>query len=105
MVEKTYEFAVTDEKKIERIISDENIDLNHVVLTEGESLPEHFSNSNVYLVIVRGKISIGLNDEEANAYGKGSILNVPYNTKMNISNPDRDVLELFIIKSPSTFGK
>ena len=101
MAEKTYGFSITDQGKIERIISDENVDLNHIVLTEGEALPEHFSNSNVYLIIIRGTIKIGLNGEKAKIYRKGSILSIPYNTKMIISNSDKDVLEFFIVKSPS----
>lgn len=64
MVEKRYKYTVTDEKIIERIIDDKSINLNHMVLSNGTGLPEHFSNSNVYMIITRGIMSIKLQDEE-----------------------------------------
>lgn len=53
MIEKLYNYKITDEKTIERIVDDENINLNHMVLIKGTGLPEHYSNSNVYMVITR----------------------------------------------------
>jgi len=55
MVEKKYEYSITDDKIIEKIVDDENINLNHMVLVKGTGLPEHYSNSNVYMIIVRGE--------------------------------------------------
>ncbi|HZK18444.1 MAG TPA: cupin domain-containing protein [Clostridia bacterium] len=107
MVEKKYEFTLTDDKIIERIISDEHADVNHMVLPKGEALPEHYSNSNVYMVVIRGQVTLKLNDQDAHAYPKGSILNIPYKTKMNVSNQDEEILEFFVVKAPSpkTFRK
>ena len=45
--EKKYVYSLTDDKIIERIVDDENINLNHMVLVKGTNLPEHYSNSNV----------------------------------------------------------
>lgn len=102
MIEKKYNFKSTSNKKlIEKIISDENLDLNHVIFNKGDALPEHYSNSNVYLIIVSGKITIQLNSQSAQSYQAGSIVNVPYKTKMNISNQQDEVLEFFIVKAPS----
>lgn len=101
MIEKNYKYLLTNEKVIEKIVDDENIHLNHMVLVKGTGLPEHYSNSNVYMVIVRGTMSIKLNDEEANNYTIGDILNIPYNTKMNVNNFHEDVLEFFVFKTPN----
>lgn len=101
MIEKKFNFTLTDEKTIEKIVDDENINLNHMILRNGEALPEHYSNSNVYMIIVRGTMSIGLDEQDFNVYKKGEILNIPYNTKMNVRNQDEEVLEFFVVKSPN----
>lgn len=101
MLEKKYTYGLTDEKIVERIIDDQNIHLNHMVLTKGSSLPEHYSNSNVYMIIIRGRMILKLNDQESHQYANGDIINIPYNTKMNVNNQDDEVLEFFVVKSPN----
>ena len=101
MLEKAYKFTISDEKIIEKIVDDNNAAINHVVLPKGTGLPEHYSNSNVYLIILRGSVTIKLNEKVSETYRDGDILSIPYNTKMNIENSGDDVLELFIVKSPN----
>ncbi len=101
MVEKTYNFTRTSDKIIERIIDDENVAINHMVLNKGEALPEHFSNSNVYMIIIRGTITLQLGDQPTQSYPAGTIVNIPYNIKMNVSNRQEETLEFFVVKSPS----
>lgn len=101
MLEKKYLYSITDDKIIERIVDDENINLNHMVLVKGTGLPEHYSNSNVYMIIVRGKMTLQLNEQEPHIYSNGDIVNIPYKTKMNVHNQDEEVLEFFVVKSPN----
>lgn len=101
MIEKEYKYKLTDSKIIERIVSDENVDINHMVLQKTEELPIHHSNSNVYLIIIRGQMSISLDEQAQSLYLKGSIVNVPYKTKMHIYNENDEVLEFFVVKAPS----
>jgi len=101
MIEKTYNFSFSEEKTIERIMEDENAAINHVVLPFKESLPEHVSNSNVYLIILRGNLSLILEDQEEKSYKAGKVIKVPFKTKMTIVNKGREILEFFIVKSPS----
>ena len=101
MVEKKYGYMVTDEKVIEKIIEDNNVGINHMILRKGEALPQHYSNSNVYMVVVRGTVSLEIDDEKENSYPKGSMLTIPYKTKMDVSNREDETLELFVIKAPS----
>ena len=101
MIEKTYEFTIAETKTIERVIDDENVNLNHIVLEKGDSLPVHNANSNVYLVIARGVLSVSLAEQDVHAYRAGSIVNVPYGTRMHIRNEDDAVLEFFVFKSPN----
>ena len=101
MIENKYMFQQVNTKIIERIIDDENVNINHMVLTKGDSLPEHFSNSNVYMLVIKGIITLKLDEQEEHTYPAGSILTIPYNTKMNVSNQHDDVLEFFVVKAPS----
>ena len=101
LLERLYKFTRTESKVVERIIDDEHVNINHMVLRKGECLPEHFSNSNVYMVIVRGTVSLQLGEQEVHTYLSGSIINIPYNIKMNVSNQQEDILEFFVVKAPS----
>lgn len=101
MIEKNYKYLLTNEKVIEKIVDDDNIHLNHMVLVKGTGLPQHYSNSNVYMVIVRGIMTTKFNDGETTEYTVGDILNIPYNTKMNVDNFHEEVLEFFVFKTPN----
>lgn len=101
MIEKVYKMATGDDHIIERIIDDGNIHYNHMILNKDQGLPIHMSNANVYMTVVRGDLSISLNDEEAREYPAGTILNIPEGIKMNARNLYEDVLELIVVKAPA----
>ena len=104
MVEQVFSLAQGDLKAVERVIFDENVHYLHMVFPENEGLPEHFSNSNVYMTVVRGRLSIGLGEQEIHAYPAGTLLKIPFNTKMNVRNRDTDTLELIVVKAPAPKG-
>lgn len=101
MIEKTYSLSRGDEKAVEKVLFDENVHYLHMVFNKSEGLTEHFSNSNVYMTVVRGKLSIGLNDQEIHEYAAGTLLKIPFQTKMNVRNMHDDTLELIVVKAPA----
>jgi len=101
MVEKVYNMTQSDSKTVEMLISDENVHYLHMIFNNGEDLPEHFSNSNVYMTVLKGKLSIGLDEQEIHEYDKGSVLKIPFKTKMNVGNKHEEILELIIVKAPA----
>jgi len=101
MIEKVFHYSIENNTAVEKIIMDENINYLHMVFNKEEGLPEHYSNSNVYMTVIKGKLSIQLNEQEVHEYVRGDILNIPYNTKMNVKNLHDDVLELIVIKAPA----
>lgn len=101
MIEQVFNYSTTDEKVIEMLIHDENLHYNHMVLNKDERLPEHFTNSNVYMTVVRGTLSIGLGEQEIHKYPKGSVLKIPNNIKMNVINKDDETLEIIVVKAPA----
>jgi quercetin dioxygenase-like cupin family protein len=101
MVEEVYNMTYSDSKTVEMLISDENVHYIHMIFNKGEGLPEHFSNSNVYMTVINGTLSIRLDKQEIHKYNKGSILKIPFKTKMNVSNTHEETLELIVVKAPA----
>lgn len=101
MIKKTYKYTLGNDKTIEKVVADENVNINHMILNNGECLPEHHSNSNVYMVVIRGAVTLGLDENPEETFAVGSIINIAYNTKMNVCNKGDETLEIFVIKAPA----
>ncbi len=101
MIEKQYAYTLGNDKVIERIVEDDNVAINHMILGPSEALPEHNANSNVHLIIIRGQLTIRLDDQAEHQYPMGSILAIPFKTQMNLSNQSSGQLEFFVVKAPS----
>ena len=101
MIEQLFHLAQGDAKTIEKVVMDENLHYMHMILNKGEGLPEHFSNSNVYMAVLRGTLTIGLGGQEDHVYPKGSLLKIPFNMKMNVRNLHAEVLEITVVKAPA----
>ena len=85
MIEQIFKLTQGNEKTVEKVIIDENIHYMHMILNKGECLPEHFSNAkSVYITVVRGTLSATLNEQETHEYQAGTVLKVPFHTKMNL---------------------
>jgi quercetin dioxygenase-like cupin family protein len=100
MVEKVNTFSRGDERVVENVVNTDAAQIMHMIFPKDAGLPEHASNTNVYMIVVRGTVSIRLNNQEEKKYQAGSLLEVPYNTLMNVNNKDEEVLELFVVKAP-----
>lgn len=101
MVEKLYPYSVTDEKTVEIFLNDDHCTIGHVILKPGDALPEHSTDSNVYLLIVRGELTLSLKQTETKIFGQGAVVNVPFGTMLGMSNSSDGVMELFAFKSPN----
>lgn len=101
MIEQVFNISTGNDKVIERVIQDENVHYIHMVFNQGEGLPEHYSNSTVYMTVFRGKLSIGLGEQAVCRYVAGTVLKIPFNIKMSVKNLDAEVLELIILKAPA----
>lgn len=101
MVEQVFGLSRGNEKAVEKVIFDENVHYLHMVFNQNEGLPEHFSNSNVYMTVIRGTLSIRLGEQDTHEYNAGTLLKIPVNTKMNVNNLHADTLELIVVKAPA----
>lgn len=101
MIEQIFNYSTKDEKIVEKLIMDEHVNYVHMVFNKDQGLPEHFSNSNVYMTVLRGHLSIKLDDQDTHVYDKGTVLKIPNKTKMNVANKNEEVLELIVVKAPA----
>lgn len=100
MIQKEYRFKQSEEKTIEKVIMDQYVHYLHMIFPMGEGLPVHPSNANLYMTVIRGTLSISLNDQPVMEYGAGSVLHIPIRTTMNVRNLHPKVLELIVVKTP-----
>ncbi len=100
MVEKVFKMNSGDESVVEKVIQDDNLHYLHMVFDKDRGLPEHHSNAPVYMTVLRGRLSIRLDEQEAHEYDRGTILQIPFNTKMNVKNTREEPLELIVVKAP-----
>ena len=52
------------------------------------------------MVIFSGNITLNLNSQGEKTFSAGSIIVIPYKTKMNIENKSNGPAEFFIFKAP-----
>lgn len=101
MIEKNVPFAQGNTKLIERLLEDDNVGINHMILPKGEALPIHKANSHVYMIVVRGTISLKLDAQEEHVYEHGNIILIPHKTLMEVYNTHTEPAEIFVVKAPS----
>lgn len=101
MLEKEFRLTKSNQKIVEKVIIDENIHYNHMIMPKGEGLPLHKTNSNVYMTVFRGILTISLGEEASNEYESGTILKIPNGVEMYARNENDEVLEITVIKAPA----
>ncbi len=101
MLENEYRFTETDAFTMEKIVDDERVNINHIVVGPGEAVPVHVSNSYVHQIVTRGTLSLSLEDGPEESHPASSIVAVPYNLKMAIRNRGDETLEFFVVKAPN----
>ena len=101
MIEQVYKLTLSDQKTVEKVVHDENVQYMHMVFNEGQGTPEHYSNSTVYMTVIRGTLSITLGEQGTKEYEAGTVLKIPLNTKMKAENRGKNTLELIVVKAPS----
>ncbi len=101
MIEQIFVLSAQEDKLVEKVIQDDNLDYMHMLFNKDEGLPVHFSNSNVYMTVLKGQLSIGLDEQDTHIYPAGTLLKIPYRTQMNVQNLHAEKLELIVIKAPA----
>jgi quercetin dioxygenase-like cupin family protein len=101
MPEIVYGFSIKNDKTFEKLVEDDQLAINHIILNKGDDVPTHKTNSNIYILIIRGELTVGFANKETRIYTSGQLVKVPFCVEMNMVNSADDPVEFFVIKSPS----
>lgn len=63
IIEKIYNFPLTNEKSIKKIVNNDSTIIVHILQVKTAAFPGHFSNPNVYMIIANGKMTLGLDSQ------------------------------------------
>jgi quercetin dioxygenase-like cupin family protein len=69
-----------------------------MILNPGDALPVHHTNATLYMTVVRGILSLRLEEEDGRTYAAGTLIKLPFHTKMDVSNQGAGQLELIVVK-------
>lgn len=98
MIEKVYNLSQSQDKLVEKPVTEEKFQYIHMIFNKDEGLPQHVSNGNLFMTVLQGTLSIKLNDETLKSYPKGTLLNIPQGIVMNVNNISDEQLELIVMK-------
>lgn len=83
-----------------KILDEKHILVMQIALNKGQSVPEHFANSNVHILVLEGKINLILNGK-SEKYTNGDLIPISYKTKMQILNIENSQSTFLVIKTPN----
>ncbi|MDD4218759.1 MAG: hypothetical protein PHR10_01040 [Sphaerochaetaceae bacterium] len=99
MIETLYTFSTDDTTRVERIVNQPCVRINHLSLAQGESVDPHPTPEAAHFIITRGVLGLKLNDQEQKSYPEGSIIAIPAKTMLAITNLGQETMHLFVIKT------
>ena len=75
--------------------------MNHVIMPPGKVFPKHPTDAHVYITVLRGELTISLEDEVPIRLKRGQVGNVPKGVMSSLSNVREEVVELIVLKLKS----
>lgn len=97
-MEKVYQYTITDREIMENVFKDEKLLMNHVIVPPGKVFPKHPTDAIVYALIVRGELSVVIEDNELKTFKAGRLVNIPKCVNTELGNRGNEPLELFVVK-------
>jgi quercetin dioxygenase-like cupin family protein len=89
-----------DKMGIRKLVDEKHLLLMQIALRPGQSVPRHNANSNVYLLVIKGDLTVDLDGSE-NLVKEGDLLPVTYQTPMIISNTGYIDATFLVFKTPN----
>ncbi len=98
MLAKLFTYTVEEKDLFENILKDDNLMLNHVIIESGKFFPKHPTDAHVYIIVVKGELSIALGDQSQKTYKKGQVIEVEKGIESVLGNGSDGFTECFVIK-------
>lgn len=97
-MEKVYKYTITDQEIMENVFKDEKLLMNHVVVPSGKVFPKHPTDAIVYALIIRGELSVAIDNNMIKTFRAGQLVNIPKGANTELGNRGDEPLELFVVK-------
>jgi quercetin dioxygenase-like cupin family protein len=97
-MEKVYQYTLTDQEIFENVFTDEKLLMNHVIVPSGKIFPKHPTDAIVYALIVKGELSVTIENNATKTFKAGQLVNIPKGANTELGNKGDKPLELFVIK-------
>lgn len=97
-MEKVYKYTITDQEIMENVFKDEKLLMNHVVVPSGKVFPKHPTDAIVYALIIRGELSVAIDNNMIKRFRAGQLVNIPKGANTELGNRGDEPLELFVVK-------
>lgn len=97
-MENVYQYTITDQEIFENVFKDEKILMNHVIVPPGKVFPKHPTDAIVYALIVRGELSVAIENNPSKTFTIGQLVNIPKGVSTELGNRGYEILELFVVK-------
>ena len=98
MIETVYSYHTGETTKVERVVEDGGVRINVLTLAVNEAADPHPTPEDAHMIVSKGTLKVALGDQEFTTYSEGSIIKIPANTMMNLTNGGNSVLRIFVIK-------
>jgi len=83
-----------------KIVDEKHVLIMQIALKPGQIVPGHTANSNVHLLILKGSVTVNLNESE-HRVNHGDVLPVAFKTSMSIENTGSEDATFLVIKTPN----
>ncbi|HOO77220.1 MAG TPA: cupin domain-containing protein [bacterium] len=83
-----------------KLVDEKYLLMMQAALKPGQEVPQHTANSNVHIVVIKGKVVINLAGEKITAE-EGDLIPVAFGTPMNIKNLSDENATFLILKTPN----
>ncbi len=97
-MEKILRYTVDSEDVFEHIIKEDAFEYNHVVIKPHFTFPAHPTDANVIITVIKGELSIKLENQAVQIFVKGQVITADQGTMSELSNNMDKPCELFVIK-------
>lgn len=95
---KRYTFTTTAELTIEKLIQDDQLVINQLILPPGESVAPHKTANRAYMIVTAGTLSLQTDELPEEHYLEGTIVAIQAGTMLAISNRGDSPMRLFVVK-------
>ena len=98
MIESIIPITAGKEDIFENLIKKDSLTINHVVVPPGKIFPAHMTESEVYIIITTGTLTVNLNSQPDHSYCKNNMVSIPKGVMSGISNEGDVPTELYVVK-------